>query len=258
MLKAAILVASTSYFAWYLERHETAMVYPFDATYATPTEAGETRLSETRVATGDGEELILWRVEAAKNKPTILYFPGNAGGLKDRGPRFSALIDQGYGIVALGYRGSSGSSGAPDEQTLTDDARAVAALETARPLVLYGESLGTALALRVAAEGIGDAIVLEAPFTSFIDIVAAQYPRDDLGELLTQHWKSRMPARDITQPLLVIHGDIDKVVPIALGREIFDTAGSADKSFLEVTGEGHRTLWTEGMKARLFAFLDAR
>ncbi|NNL19492.1 MAG: alpha/beta hydrolase [Boseongicola sp.] len=258
MLKAAILFASTSYFAWYLERHETAMVYPFDATYTTPAEAGETRLRETRVETGDGESLILWRVKARENRPTILYFPGNAGGLRDRSPRFSALIDQGYGIVAMGYRGSSGSSGAPDEQTLTEDARAVAALETARPLVLYGESLGTALALRVAAEGIGDAVVLEAPFTSFIDIVAAQYPRDDLGELLTQQWKSLMSARDVRQPLLVIHGDIDKVVPIALGREIFEAVGSTDKHFLEITGKGHRTLWTDEMKTELFAFLNAR
>lgn len=258
MLKIAVLVASTSYFAWYLERHETAMVYPFDATYITPSEAGETRLSETRLETGDGESLILWRVEARQNRPTILYFPGNAGGLKDRSPRFSALIDQGYGIVAMGYRGSSGSSGAPDEQSLTDDALAVAALETARPLVIYGESLGTALALRVAADGIGDAIVLEAPFTSFIDIVAAQYPRDDLGDLLTQQWNSRMSAQDVRQPLLVIHGDIDKVIPIALGREIFDTAGSTDKHFLEVIGQGHRTLWTDAMMTELFAFLDAR
>lgn len=258
MLKVAILFASTSYFAWYLEQRETAMVYPFDATYATPAEAGETRLSEERIETGDGESLILWRVEALENKPTILYFPGNAGGLRDRSPRFSAFIDQGYGIVAMGYRGSSGSSGIPDEQTLTEDARAVAVVETARPLVLYGESLGSALALRVAAQGIGDAIVLEAPFTSFIDIVAAQYPRDDLGELLTQQWKSRMSARDVRQPLLVIHGDIDKVVPITLGREIFDAAGSADKYFLEITGGGHRTLWTDAMKAELFAFLDAR
>jgi len=234
------------------------MVYPFDATYTTPAQAGETRLSEARVETSDGESLILWRVEAAENKPTILYFPGNAGGLKDRSSRFSALIDRGYGIVAIGYRGSSGSSGAPDELTLTEDARAIAILQTARPLVLYGESLGTAIALRVAAAGIGDAIVLEAPFTSFLDIVAAQYPRDDLGALLTQHWNSRAYARDVRQPLLVIHGEIDKIVPIALGREIFDVAGSPEKQFLEIPDEGHRTLWTAGMKNALYAFLDTR
>jgi len=258
MLKTAVLFAATSYFAWYLEQHETAMVYPFDATYATPADAGEGRLSESRIKTEDGETLILWRAKAAPDKPTILYFPGNAGGLKDRSQRFSKLLDRGFGLVAMSYRGSSGSGGSPDEQVLTNDAHAIAALETARPLVLYGESLGTAIALRVAAKGVGDAIILEAPFTSFIDIVAAQYPRDDLGGLLTQHWNSRSAARDIRQPLLVIHGDVDKVIPIALGLEIFEVAGSTDKDFLEVTGEGHRTLWTVDMKRRLFAFLDAR
>ncbi len=258
MLKTAVFIAATSYFAWYLERYETAMVYPFDATYTTPSQAGETRLSEARLNTSDGATLILWRVDAAPDKPTILYFPGNAGSLKDRSPRFSAFIDRGYGIVAIGYRGSSGSTGAPDEITLTADARAIARLETARPLVLYGESLGTAMALRVAADGIGDAVVLEAPFTSFLDIVAAQYPQENLGDLMTQHWDSRASARATQQPLLVIHGEIDKVVPIALGREIFDAAASPDKHFLEIPAQGHRTLWTPEMKTALYAFLDAR
>ena len=111
MLKAAVLIAATSYFAWYLERFELAMVYPFDDTYATPEEAGEARLQEARFNTSDGEELILWQAAAAEARPTLLYFPGNAGGLKDRADRFSELIDRGYGVVALAYRGSSGSSG---------------------------------------------------------------------------------------------------------------------------------------------------
>jgi hypothetical protein len=70
------------------------MVSPFDATYTTPIEAGKIRLTEARVETSDGDSLILWRIKAAQNKPTILYFPGNAGALKDHSPRFSAPIDQ--------------------------------------------------------------------------------------------------------------------------------------------------------------------
>ena len=98
------------------------------------------------------------------------------------------------------------------------------------------------MVLRVAADGIGDAIVLEALFTSFLDIVAAQYPLENLGDLVTQHWDSRSHARDIRQPLLVIHGDIDKIVPTVLGREIFATAGSRKKQFLEIAGAGHQTI----------------
>ncbi len=73
MLKAAVLIAATSYFAWYLEKFEMDMVYPFDATYASPTEAGEARLRETRFATADGEELILWQSTAAEAQPTLQH-----------------------------------------------------------------------------------------------------------------------------------------------------------------------------------------
>ena len=258
MLKAAVLVAATSYFAWYLENFEMAMVYPFDDTYATPTEAGVARMREARFSTADGEELILWQAVAAETQPTLLYFPGNAGGLKDRADRFSALIDRGYGIVALAYRGSSGSSGSPGEATLTGDARAVAEALPMEPLVLYGESLGTAVAIKLASEGIGDAVVLEAPFTSIADLVAVQYPRDDLEHLLTQHWKSEDRVAGMTQPLLIVHGRFDKIVPIEQGREVFDAAGSVEKQFHEVTDRGHHNLWTAEMQRALFEFLDDR
>ncbi|MGI9391032.1 MAG: alpha/beta hydrolase, partial [Boseongicola sp.] len=254
MLKAAVLVAATSYFAWYLERFELSMVYPFDKTYATPNEAGEARLNEARFATADGEELILWQSVAAATQPTLLYFPGNAGGLKDRADRFSALIDRGYGVVALAYRGSSGSSGAPGEAELTSDARAVARAMQTKPLVLYGESLGTAVAIKLASEGIGDAVVLEAPFTSIADLVAVQYPRDDLEHLLTQHWKSSDRISRLKQPLLIVHGRHDKIVPIEQGREVFRAAGSTDKQFLEVADRGHHNLWTVEMQGALYEF----
>ncbi len=258
MLKAAILIAATSYFEWYLGQFEMAMVYPFDGTYATPQEAGEARLVEARFRTADGEELVIWESAAKDAQPTLLYFPGNAGGLKDRADRFSALIDRGYGVVAVAYRGSSGSSGAPSEAELTSDARAVAEALTMEPLVLYGESLGTAVAIKLASEGIGDAVVLEAPFTSIADLVAVQFPRDDLADLLTQHWKSAERMARLSQPLLIVHGRFDKIVPIEQGREVFEAAGSVDKQFLEIADRGHHNLWTVEMQRGLYEFLDLR
>ncbi len=258
MLKAAVLIAASSYFAWYIERFELEMVYPFDKTYATPAEAGEARLIEARFATADGEELILWQSPADETRPTLLYFPGNAGGLKDRADRFSALIDRGYGVVALAYRGSSGSSGAPDETKLTNDARAVALALQVKPLVLYGESLGTAMAIKLASEGIGEAVVLEAPFTSFADLVAVQYPLEDLRQHLTQHWNSAAEVSGLMQPLLVIHGRSDKIVPIEQGRAVFKGAGSESKQFLELEDRGHHNLWTVEMQVALYDFLEER
>ena len=168
------------------------------------------------------------------------------------------MIDRGYGVVALAYRGSSGSSGAPDETKLTNDARAVARALQMEPLVLYGESLGTAVAIKLASEGIGDAVVLEAPFTSFADLVTVQYPLEDLRHHLTQHWNSAGKISGLKQPLLIIHGRSDKIVPIEQGRAVFKAAGSDDKQFLELADRGHHNLWTVEMQVALYDFLELR
>ena len=258
MLKSMLLILSTSYFAWYMERFEISMIYPFDSTYATPEVAGEPRMRETRFGTGDGEGLVVWRAEAEPGKPTILYLPGNAGGLKDRTERFARLIDRGYGVTAMAYRGSSGSTGQPDEETLTRDATDLARSETGAPLVLYGESLGTAVAIKLAAAGLGDGVVLEAPFTSIIALIASQYPNESLEHLVTQHWNSLESVASVEQPLLVVHGQEDKLVPVWMGRKIYNAAASPDKEFLEIAKRGHNRLWTAEAQSALFGFLDDR
>lgn len=257
MFSAAVFVLSTSYIAWYFQQHEIKAVYPFDATYSTPGDAGAPRMHEAAFATEDGETLVLWRAQAAADKPTVVYFSGNAGGLKERSDRFSRLIDEGFGVVALAYRGSSGSTGMPDETALISDARALVASLDAMPLVIYGESLGTAVAIRLAAEGLGDRVVLEAPFTSIPDLILSQHPTEKLDHLITQRWESHLYVSRVTQPLLVVHGDRDHLVPITMGEEIFGMAGSDDKHFLRIADKGHNGLWTDEVQKALFAFLVA-
>lgn len=256
MIVSAFIIAASSYMSLYLERNELAMVYPFDDTYVSPQEGGEPRLRETPFLAIDGEKIITWQFKAAPGQPTLLYFPGNAGGLKDRSQRFSRLIDRGVGVIAVAYRGSSGSGGKPSELALTADALEIANSVKARPLVLYGESLGTGVAVKLAAQGIGDALVLEAPFTSISDIVEVQFPLDELGDLLTQKWITTDHISQVMQPMLIIHGENDKVIPIEFGRQLFEQAGSAKKLFYEVPGKGHHGLWTVEMQKQLFAFLS--
>jgi len=257
MIKTALFVLSTSYVAWYYQQYETRAVYPFDATYATPTEAGVPSLIEEKLVTEDGETLVIWRADAALGQPTVLYFSGNAGGLKERAPRFQTLINAGFGVIAPAYRGSSGSTGMPNEDVLLRDARYIAARETSEDFVLYGESLGTAIAIRLAAEGKGKRLALEAPFTSIPALVLAQHPSESLDHLITQRWESDQHISRVTQPLLVIHGDRDHLVPFVMGEEIFDTASSAKKSLLRIEGAGHSELWNEPMLTNLFAFFTA-
>ena len=254
MLNTLFSVLTTSYVAWYLERFEIEAVYPFDETYAAPDEAGVPGLIETRVAMADGAEIVVWRVEAAEGQPTVLYFAGNAGTLMDRAKRFRGLSERGYGLVAPAYRGSSGSTGKPDETLLMEDARLIAE-GVAEPIVLYGESLGAAVAIKLAAEGVGQRLVLEAPFTSVTELVAAQFPAEELEHLITQRWNSLEAVDAVSQPLLVIHGEDDAVVPFRMGQSILDAAGSAEKTLIAVEGRGHTGLWDE-VQERLFLFLD--
>lgn len=254
MLNALFTVLTTSYAAWYLERFELAVIYPFDETYATPAEVGVPGLTETRVVTPDGADLVVWRRAPDTGKPTVIYFPGNAGTLKDRADRFRRLAERGFGVVAPAYRGSSGSTGDPDETRLLADARLVAA-GVQGPVVLYGESLGAAVAIRLGAEGLGDRIVLEAPFTSVADLVAAQFPTEDLAHLITQRWDSLSAVGEVRQPLLIVHGDTDRTVPLAMGMRILGAAGSADKSLITVPGYGHTGLWTVEVQERVYTFL---
>jgi fermentation-respiration switch protein FrsA (DUF1100 family) len=263
MLKGLILVLATSYVAWFIERHETRVVYPFDATYSTPQDAGEPRLTERRLVMPDGAELIVWVAPASAAQPVVLYLPGNAGTLADRAPRFGPFLDQGYGLAVLAYRGSSGSAGAPDEALLTQDALTVAAALPALTggagdLMLYGESLGSAVAIKLAGAGVGTALVLESPFTSIPDLVAAQYPAEDVGGLFTQQWDSRSAIRAVRQPLLILQGANDRLVPPDQGAELFEAARTTAKSLHRIPGAGHAPFDAVEAQAIVFAFLAGK
>ncbi len=263
MLPALVIALTTSYVAWFIERNEAQVLYPFDDTYTSVTETGEARLSETRFETADGESLVVWTAPPRPGHPTVVYFKGNAGTLADRTERFSALLDEGLGLVAFAYRGSSGSSGRPSEEALTRDARDIAAAAASLaggpdgPLVLYGESLGCALAVKAATAGIGDAVILQSPFASIRDLARAQYPDEDVAHLFTQTWDTRSAIRDMKQPLLILHGTADRLVPIAQGEELLARAGSSRKTLHALAGQGHSGLWTPEARAAILLFVKS-
>lgn len=261
MGKLLLVALTAGYLAWFVQRYETRLVYPFDDTYTAVTEIGEPRLSEFRHRTADGESLVVWAGAGAPGEPTVLYLPGNAGTLAGRAQRYRALLDQGYGVVAFAYRGSSGSTGSPTEAALTSDARAIVAAlpeflgREPGPLLLYGESLGSAIAIRLAAEGTGDGLILQSPFTSIPDIVRAQYPVEDVAHLFREVWDSRARVGAVRQPLLVLHGTADDLVPLAQGETIHAEAGSRRKTFVPLEGVGHNIAWNRDAAGPIFAFL---
>lgn len=235
---------------------ERAMLYPFDPTYTAPPPG----ITETRFGTPDGEQLVVWSAPPRPGKPVVLYFNGNAGNLANRTGRFNALTKRGFGLIAAGYRGSSGSTGKASEPVLIADAetlaQAVPGLVGDAPVVYYGESLGAAVAIALAERHAPASLVLEAPFASLAEMSAHLYGSASLARLVKANWPSRDRIAGVKAPLLVLHGENDPLVPPAQGRAVFDAAASGDKTFYLVPGAGHEDVWQPEAQRRLYAFLD--
>lgn len=256
------LLLLMSYNEWFLTTYEKQAIYPFNRTQIAPSEAGDARLTERLFDTEDGEQLVLWVSPPSPNSPTIYYLPGNAGNLATRIGRFSHFIDMGYGVVAIAYRGSSGSTGSPDEENLSQDSLQVFDVldeilgVSTGGVIVYGESLGTGLATKIGANRDATAVILEAPFTSIPALAQVQYPNLDLTKILTQIWDNASQIPAVMEPLLILHGTEDKLVPIEHGRTIFRLAGSQDKWIEQLEGVGHNEIWTPDALNALYAFID--
>jgi hypothetical protein len=217
-----------------------------------PWAAGLPEAEEAVLDTADGERVIVWHVPPREGKPIFLYFHGNGGSLRWREERFRALISDGSGLVALSYRGYGGSSGRPSETGLVEDAAAAYAFTIARypaeRVVLWGESLGSALALAMAAEKPVGHIVLEAPFTSAADVGAQRYWFVPVRLFMKDQFRSDLRVGKVTAPVLVVHGEDDAVVPVTLGERLYGLI-RAPKRFVRVASAGHNDLGARAVEA---------
>ncbi|WP_322865637.1 alpha/beta hydrolase [Aquicoccus sp. G2-2] len=262
MLKTVAFLAVVAFGGVFgLARIERAALYPFDATRVAPEAVGVQAREE--IFQSGGEKLVLWVARARAGKPVVLYFHGNAGNLAARAGRFDQFLARGFGLVALGYRGSSGSTGVPSERNIAFDAGRLLArvgdYAGAAPVVIYGESLGTGVAL-AAIERAGvqpAAVVLEAPFTDIRAVARHAEPKlEPLISQMKSEWNSLRRIKGLKAPLLVIHGSDDELIPIAMGRQVFDAAPGPDRAFIAVKGGHHTDLWRSDVLPRLWRFID--
>lgn len=239
---------------------QRSLQYFPDPTRTPPAQAGLPQAQEIELKTSDGETVIVWHVPPRGERPVVLYFHGNGGALNLRVDRFSWLTAAGYGLVALSYRGYGGSSGTPTETGLIRDAHAAydfaAARYPAHRLVAFGESLGTGVAVALAAERPLGALILDAPFTSAADVGAAVYPFAPVRWLMKDPFRSDLRISRVHVPLLVIHGEADAVVPIKFGERLFALANEP-KRFVRFPGGNHGDLDDHGAADVVKSFLAA-
>ena len=222
------------------------MLFPIPPTGRTaPASVGFSQAEEHVLTTADGEKVIVWHVPAQPGHPVVMFFPGNGDFLAGRVDRLRALTADGTGLVALSYRGYAGSTGHPSEQGLLLDAAAAyaftAARYTADRIVLWGFSLGTGVAVALAAEHPIRQLVLEAPYTSTADVAAAQFPFVPVRWLMTDQFRSDLRIAKVTAPLLVMHGGRDPGISIGFGERLFALAHEP-KQFVRFPDGGHENL----------------
>jgi fermentation-respiration switch protein FrsA (DUF1100 family) len=219
-----------------------------------------TDMSIVSLHTQDNMTLSAWYKAAQANQPTVLLLHGNAGHVGNRMPLAKHFIAAGYGVLLLEYRGYGGNMGSPTEQGLYADGRA--ALQflhqqgiTAQQIVIFGESLGTAVATQLASEATYCCVILQSPFTSLVNLARLHYPwalikpKDRFDSL------SRIDA--IHAPLLILHGKIDKLVPLYEGQALFDKA-LEPKQILIFEDKSHNDLWNEAYYAAVIQFINAQ
>jgi fermentation-respiration switch protein FrsA (DUF1100 family) len=227
-----------------------------------PAIAGLPEAQEVVFDTDDGERVIAWHIAPRDGAPVVLYFHGNGGALRYRVERFRALTADGSGLVALSYRGYGGSTGTPTESGLLADAAAayrfaVARYEPAR-IVLWGESLGTGVAVALAAEHPVGQLVLEAPYASAVDIAAAAYPFAPVRILMKDQFRSDLRIGKVTVPVLILHGERDQVIPIGSAERLYSLIKSPNKRFVRFRDGHHENLSSHGAVAAAKAFLSGR
>jgi uncharacterized protein len=237
---------------------QRAIMYLPQTVRTAPAAAGFPQAEEIVLDTADGEKVIVWHVPPRGGQPVVLYFHGNGGALQHRVPRFRKLVADGVGLVGLSYRGYAGSTGKPTETGLITDARAAydfaASRYPANRIALWGESLGTGVAIALAAEKPVSRIMLDAPFTSAVDLAASVYWFLPVRHLMKDQFHSDQRIARVTAPVLVMHGERDTTVPIAFGERLYAMI-TAPKRFVRFPEGDHNDLDQYGATETALKFL---
>lgn len=244
--------------AWLGQRR---LMYVPDTERTSPHALGLDGVAEVELPTPDGARVVVWRAPAEPGRPTIVYLHGNAGNLATRADRARRYRVHGYGLAMLSWRGYGGSSGSPTESANVADARLLYEYlreegVAASDIVVYGESLGSGVAVQLAAAVPVGAVVLDAPYTSIVEVAVRAYPYLPVRPLLLDRYESESWIDRIGAPLLVLHGELDTVIPVGMGTALFGLAREPKRLVLYPEGS-HSNLDEHGAVEDVVRWLSA-
>jgi fermentation-respiration switch protein FrsA (DUF1100 family) len=200
---------------------------------------------------------------ARRGKPTLLYFTGQSGSVANRARKIEAIAASGYGVFMVNYRRFGGSGGWPTERNnIADAVAAHAYLEeelgvSPRNIVAYGESLGTGVATRLALLRPVKSLVLEAPFTSVVDVGRQVWWFLPLRLVMTDQYRTIDRIGSVKVPLLILHGARDSMIPVTQARQVY-AAANEPKTLAILRRGDHNDLFDHGAWGKVTAFLDTR
>jgi uncharacterized protein len=227
----------------------------------TPSDIGAREFKMVDLKTRDNLTLKSWYHKAQSSKQTLLYLHGNAGNVANRVVLVQSYIKHGYGVLLLSYRGYAGNPGTPTEQGLYNDARA--AIEflqqqhvSYKDIILFGESIGTGVAVQMATEYPVAAIILQSPYSSLVDVAKYHYPFMPVEFLMKDRFDSIDKISQVRQPLLVLHGERDTIVPIKFGEKLFEKANKP-KVFKRYPEFGHNNIVSNRLQQDVLDFIKS-
>ena len=219
-------------------------------------------IEKVKIKTQDNIELLSWyHKKNVSDYKTILFLHGNAGSLEDRIYKLNFLGNLDVNFLIITWRGYSGSTGKPSEFGLYQDAKS--ALNwlnlkgvTDEKIILYGESLGASVAIEVGQNRDFAGMILESPFTSMVDLGRKHYPIFPIKLLLKDKYESKNKIKNIKFPVLIMHGEKDKVVPFYMGKAIYNLANKPKSKYF-TENDDHMMEFNQNLVNKIELFLKS-
>ena len=252
-----LLLIIVFFFQGSLLYHPSIDSYVKDQVSREPTE-----IEKIKITTKDKIDLIGWFYNQDLEKfKTILFFHGNAGSLENRTYKLNHFKDLNLNFLIIAWRGFNENKGKPNEIGLYEDAEsAIRWLKMKgideKNIILYGESLGTGVAVEIAQNKNYAGIILESPFTSMVNMGKKYYPFFPVRFLLKDKFESYKKITNISVPVLVMHGKVDKIVPFHMGEKIYQLANKPKYSYFSEYDD-HMMEYNEKLLMALKAFIGS-
>jgi hypothetical protein len=238
----------TAYFAalLLLFLFQRSFLYHPDRSAITPAQAGLRDFAAVQIGAKSDSPTSWWRPPAQPGGPVIIIFHGNGGALAGRSNLYATIAGVDYGVLAVGYPGYGGNSGSPSEQSLFQAANAnyqwlVSNNYKPDQIIIVGQSLGTGVAIWLAANNRAAGLILQSPYTSMADMAAKQMPFFPARYLIKDKYDSMARIGAVQMPVAWIHGAEDALIPAAMGQNLLNAANQPNCSFI-MPAAGHNDM----------------